>query len=648
MELQSTGRRCIGTDGPAMATRVTATRVTATRQTATRQTAIGLVLAMVLAGGNDGFCVSVFGGTLIRQAETNRPNEQAGDQTSGASVQTATTSTDTDDYPRSDDDSPGEQEAAPYSGPVEILSAGRFEINFKQLRRLSELGHTVVGNSDWGEGGMLMDIVESIDELSSDNAAAQPLDELSIEILLATKPNTFELVGGFQLMVFSLPVADVMVLSEEELPTGSDFDGDGFAVIDDSTTLLDGGDYCVWVQGGPRQELAREHMIRALERHQKMPPQKACEYTFEPPQVSQRVRNLLKTMAISGLSTMAQRRDQEAELPFRLREFGVKPLMAATDLLSDQLQSLAYSVHLNSESQQVQIEFCLKAIAGSQFEHWLLRQSEARNRTSKFLHPDHDTVCSMCLALPDVVRTCLPLLSKAALEACVAEGLLSRSSADQCQVSLQDMSDRGVIELLLQVIPVDDGAFDIALTQPLPQQNDLTAAAIELVSANADAWITAFTDIDGWPVHKAADVFGMQGRLDSGILWPSDLLFCATDAALHMQLTQPEGSGVLSSIVRHEFEELPDRPAVGSSPVYLRANCQQWLQRLDERSSSQDYFPDVAAGRGQSTGRSDVIVVGTAAAGELRLTAKFEHDASAFGISLFEVLFTNIFEYLDL
>ena len=82
--------------------------------------------------------------------------------------------------------------------------------------------------------------------------------------------------------------------------------------------------------------------------------------------------------------------------------------------------------------------------------------------------------------------------------------------------------------------------------------------------------------------------------------------------------------------------------------MYLRANCQQLLQRLDERSSSQDYFPDVAAGRGQSTGRSDVIVVGTAAAGELRLTAKFEHDASAFGISLFEVLFTNIFEYLDL
>ena len=404
-----------------------------------RKTTAFLLVVMLVWFGDGPFCGPAFGRSLAVRDEQPVQQQQIGVDTDSVPVETqAPGDAPTQDLPEAEPESP-------YVGPIEVFAVGRMDINLSQAKRLSELGSQIVGNSDWDDGVILMEIADEFDELRSDNAISAAMNELSIEILLATKAHTLEVMSALQIVVLPLPAADALKLFEEEMPGDSEFDADGFARIDDAEMLLlKAGDCCVFAQGSHGLESTRELMVRALQRFRESPPQKAFEFIFEPPQVPQRVRNLLTTMAIGGLSMMAQRRDSEEELPFRLREFGIKPLIAATHLLSEQIQSAGVSMHLNSDSQQVEVEFSLKAVPGSEYEQWLLRQQQAVSRTGKFLHPRHDTVFSLCVALPDDIRTQLPLLSKAAFDAFASVGLLSASSAKQCQLSIQDISNRGL------------------------------------------------------------------------------------------------------------------------------------------------------------------------------------------------------------
>ena len=558
------------------------------------------------------------------------------------------TSVDAEELTASTPESPKETE---YLGPVDFACLGRFDASISQIRKCIEFADQIANQQDWHSSSLLAEICDSLNDEDFDAKLLGKLDAVCFEFHLGMQPGGIETVGLVQIIVFPLSYKETFALMDEEENLESIvFDEAGFGYFEDGNGLiLKSDNVSVIAAGDTRLESVRPFMIEALERFKNSPPKHTCSYTFEPRRIPSHVRAAITSTIVAGLSASAQQRDGESEFEFRTREVWVKPLISAIDLLSNQIESITYSFDRDDSAQQVRCVLDVKAVAKSNFEYWINRQHETRCKALSWLHPQHDSFFSVSLVLPEVVTTTLPFFSGALLDALGEAGLLAPHNLAECKRTVQGMIDGGSLQLLAQSVPVGPGAFDVLVTQPLPRESDLTSTAIELASAQSlGDWIVAFSEIDGWPVHLLPDIMSGESATTTGITFPSDLQFCATDTALQWHFCSKESHSLLSDVVKREFDETPDSQRFRRSAITLKTDCRFLFSRIAQTDDWPSFFPPVSATSGEADRSHEVTATLDADRGHLSLTATFERNAVVVGICSYSEMFLLLVQGLDL
>ncbi|MCA9058187.1 MAG: hypothetical protein KDA85_06795 [Planctomycetaceae bacterium] len=542
-------------------------------------------------------------------------------------------------------------------GPFELVPLFRFGGDIQQLSRLDEFAARLTGNPKWHDDTSLT-IAEIAAELSGEElkkvtwTTAPRVAEYEIITIVPTlQPDNSEM-----MIVMALPMtleSFAQMMSTESLPEPDD---DGFIVTteDGGLMILAADDYLILSQMDTSQipissvdTEIRRLMLESLQRIRRTPPHSLAVITFEPGRIRNGLKNPFLNGVISALLTDTQRRDDEEELEYRAREIWGKTSTAALDLVFHQIESATWELHFDEPEERIRVSFNVTAVKNSDLDGWINRQREKTGTAIRWLHPESQAFLSVALQLPETLQTSLPLLVSAFAAALQNEEMISAASGQQLRQVMDGIAASATIDCLLQWIPGAEGQHNFAATIPFPKPLDLTSTAIELVTAiNDPAWLLACAEIEGWPVHRYSSS-GEGNGFPAGM--GSETWVAPTDRQLTLLQGNIDSIGVLSSIVRREYEEPEDVATYRRFAVACRFRLCQLIEA--SFGSIDDDLKKLipALNRTTSNGVQDqVTILMHTPPHQIRIEATFDQDLPFAGLATYEGLMMMVVEGINL
>ncbi len=129
-----------------------------------------------------------------------------------------------------------------------------------------------------------------------------------------------------------------------------------------------------------------------------------CELKFAPSDMHSRQKDSFVQQVLAAVYTDIQRRDDEPELEFRLRESYGRVMTGLIDTAFNQLEYLKFAARNSEYSGNLCWDLEIKAIPDSDLDHWIQRQAKCESRTVRSLHPDRIGFLSFSLAIRNLCK----------------------------------------------------------------------------------------------------------------------------------------------------------------------------------------------------------------------------------------------------
>ena len=325
---------------------------------------------------------------------------------------------------------------------------------------------------------------------------------------------------------------------------------------------------------------------RLLQQTEQARSAKALSITSTPKALSRSAIKPFIDAQRATLATNAQQRDEEDSLMAIGRPLSYRMLNSMLSAVVDDTESFEYSFDYSLNDRRSTVELSFQTAKGSEFDRYIARLNQVRNRSLTYLHPDHTSFATIAVPLPELVTSVLPQLS---IELFNGLELQAPDIVTFGQVVSQ-LVEANQAELMVQTIATSaESQLTIAIL-PLASASSLESTSVQLVSGLGDqTWQKNVGEVGGWPVHK--------GEIDE-----TDFYFTLTDHCIAVMLGPEDSFGVLEKVVTRDFEESPDaarfaRTAFAVQTSSVELSQIEWLslpkrimERLEDdgRSSLED------------------------------------------------------------
>jgi hypothetical protein len=337
----------------------------------------------------------------------------------------------------------------------------------------------------------------------------------------------------------------------------------------------------------------------------------------------------------------AQRRNNDTDFLYECRSVTQRGLVSLLDTFFNDIQSLECSLDWSQDDHSLTITARIVARNKSPLDQYIATIGSTGNRSLSWLHPDHTSFITTSLPIPDLIRDALPQIANTTAAGLKEELGLSEHGVQQTILLVNQFSEQGFAETLIQAIPSPDGSTAVIGMVPLQGDISFSPTLLELVSTATDSpWETSVTDIDGWPVHrihKPATDFNIS----------SDLYLIATDHCLGWMAGSEETLSIFENVVQRQYSPDETGNRFRRSALAARTTLSQMSASFFDGEIS-EFVPPTAADA--DTPRDQIEVVIDTEPHCLLLTARFQADASQLGICVFDLAleeFLDWFQELD-
>lgn len=405
----------------------------------------------------------------------------------------------------------------------------------------------------------LMDLIVEIDKSLRDmNIAEDSGVKCHTKVLFMIPRDGSAEFGYAGLMGFSANEGVLEKVLKKEAPeilAKLEADEDGFLEDTDGTYLYRPGAIVI-MYNSSRHQLDQAQLLQVSETSIRELTQSGsdtiCELKFAPSDMHSRQKDSFVQQVLAAVYTDIQRRDDEPELEFRLRESYGRVMTGLIDTAFNQLEYLKFAARNSEYSGNLCWDLEIKAIPDSDLDHWIQRQAKCESRTVRSLHPNRIGFFSCSLAIPESLQATLPFLGSAISAAVQKEDLLSEAGTMELAAAFAAMAEHGVFDFMVQVVPDAERRPNFFAVMPLAESATLSTTAIELVSRIEGGDVDShYGEVEGWTVQRLgpadSDLTNM-GLAVQGTA-PTDVLLLVTDRDAILHLASPDSQHLLKEIV---------------------------------------------------------------------------------------------------
>lgn len=292
------------------------------------------------------------------------------------------------------------------------------------------------------------------------------------------------------------------------------------------------------------------------------------------------------------LATNSQQLDDEDSFSAVGRPLYYRMLNGLISAVFDDTESFEFSFDYSPNDRRSTVELGFTTAKGTEFDRYIGRLSDTRNRSLAYLHPEQTAFVSAAVPLPELLSSVLPQLSveflktiQKELGVAVADGSMAGSIMSQFEESKQ-------IDFLAQTVPTSADSQVGIFVLPLTSASSLESTSIQLAAHIPEQiWQRNVGEVAGFPIHKVT--------LDE-----TEIFLTLTNDCVAAMIGPEESLSVLEKIVTRNFEQSPAANrfartafAIQGSGVELsKIGLQELPRRLaerlndDGRSSLEDSF----------------------------------------------------------
>lgn len=352
------------------------------------------------------------------------------------------------------------------------------------------------------------------------------------------------------------------------------------------------------------------------------------------------------------LQTAAQRHDDETELDYSWRSLATSHNAKLMELFFRDVEKLSFSVLTDDPQNPFVLKIEAECRKKSELLQYFQDMRSQRNTALSWLHPDSSAFATLSMALPKKIQEQLVTAGRLTGDYLKDVEGLSPNTAGQFQQALQNISEAGAVDLLLQKIPFSEESECYAFVMPLASATQVSPELIQLVT-NTESLEPAF-EIDGWPVYSA-ETFSDELGLGFNEGWQS--VFTVTDSMVAVQIfkdTESEKArAFLEELARRDFLPSPRAAQFSKTIAAAEYSLTDVANFMDGQADSvQQLLPsDVTkVGASRITALDQDRVFFTMALDGNRVVTqwRFEPNAIAMGIQSFAAILDLTTELFDL
>ncbi|APZ93974.1 hypothetical protein [Fuerstiella marisgermanici] len=251
--------------------------------------------------------------------------------------------------------------------------------------------------------------------------------------------------------------------------------------------------------------------------------------------------------------TQAQERDNDDPLSAMSRSLMYRMYATWFDAFFDDTERLELVFDYSESDRTSSVELILDAVKGSPLAQYIGRLSNVRSRGASYLHPEHEAFVAFSIPLPEMLTNILPQLSSASLLWLQKELGMGESPNPAVSDVVQQLADRGQLDLLAQVVALPDGGRTMIFVMPLDSASALESTSIQLVSKMNDShWELNSGEVGGYPMHRLdGQQFGLSGAYGGT---DGDVYFVMTEHCIAMAIGREDSLGILQKIIARDFD----------------------------------------------------------------------------------------------
>jgi len=251
--------------------------------------------------------------------------------------------------------------------------------------------------------------------------------------------------------------------------------------------------------------------------------------------------------------TQAQERDNDDPLSAMSRSLMYRMYATWFDAFFDDTERLELVFDYSESDRTSSVELILDAVKGSPLDQYIGRLSNVRSRGASYLHPEHEAFAAFSIPLPEMLTNILPQLSSASLLWLQKELGMGESPNPAVSDVVQQLADRGQLDLLAQVVALPDGGRTMIFVMPLDSASALESTSIQLVSKMNDShWELNSGEVGGYPMHRLdGQQFGLSGAYGGT---DGDVYFVMTEHCIAMAIGREDSLGILEKIIARDFD----------------------------------------------------------------------------------------------
>ncbi len=251
--------------------------------------------------------------------------------------------------------------------------------------------------------------------------------------------------------------------------------------------------------------------------------------------------------------TQAQKRDNDDPLSAMSRSLMYRLYATWFDAFFDDTERLELVFDYSESDRKSSVELVLDAVKGSPLDQYIRRLSKVRSRGASYLHPEHEAFAAFSIPLPELLTKILPQLSSASLLWLQKELGMGESPNPAVSDVVQQLADRGQLDLLAQVVALPGGGRTMIFVVPLDSASALESTSIQLVSKMNDShWELNSGEVGGYPMHRLdGQQFGLSSAY-GGI--EGDVYFVMTEHCIAMAIGREDSLGILEKIITRDFD----------------------------------------------------------------------------------------------
>ena len=272
--------------------------------------------------------------------------------------------------------------------------------------------------------------------------------------------------------------------------------------------------------------------------------------------------NLQPILAVqkATLETNAQQRDKEDSLVAIGRPLSYRMLTGLFNAFFEDTENVEYSFDYSPHDQSSSVELKFAALKGSEFDRYISRLSQPRNRALSYVHPEHTSFAALSLPLPELLTNVLPDLSSESLKSLQQLAGTGVAPTPAIRQVMSQFAESRQLNYLIQTVKLPEQTQATVMVIPLGAASTLESISVELISATNDGhWQSNFGNVGGWPVHR--------GKFDE-----FEFYFTLTDQCVAVVIGPESSLGTLEKVVIRDFDETPSVSRLGRTALAVKTS----------------------------------------------------------------------------